>query len=481
MSGSVFMPTSVTPSREAPDPSKHVNYVLGMVLGVDDFTQEFAYLAGSDQRAARELSGSGVVRGLHVYSPVPPDADKGPEIVVSAGLAVTPEGRFVRVPLTQCAFLNEWINIEKNLNALKALPGVSPTPTTPAQVKLYVVLSYASHETDLVPIPGEPCRTEDESMAASRVTDDFKLELRLTPPERREELASRAYLEWLAAVPVTDAGTPLPAFLAAITDAAAKTPHVPVTPSVTPIFGAPPPSVQIPRAAAATYLREALALYPALRAAWLGAGATADGMAPSETAVLLAEVTVKIVVDSLSSSVWKVQSPQPSPATPPVVVDGTRRSGLVPLSFLRDAMLILGERASARSVELAGASGRCLVAATGVVVIKANEGDPVALPAPSNGLTAWSSPGAPNGEVTVKFNGPPGQQYVIKAMPIASTTNPAFSDPMVTSAVFLASGAIPAGEAPRFRLSVKNGGAPVPQATLVGQKLMIEVSAFGAA
>ena len=32
-----------------PDPAKHVNYNLGMVLGVDDFTQEFAYLSERDQ------------------------------------------------------------------------------------------------------------------------------------------------------------------------------------------------------------------------------------------------------------------------------------------------------------------------------------------------------------------------------------------------------------------------------------------------
>ena len=34
--------------RLAPlDPTKHVKYTLGMVLGVDDFDQEFAYLSAS--------------------------------------------------------------------------------------------------------------------------------------------------------------------------------------------------------------------------------------------------------------------------------------------------------------------------------------------------------------------------------------------------------------------------------------------------
>jgi len=34
--------------RRRADPSKHVNYTFGMLLGVDDFKQEFAYLSGRD-------------------------------------------------------------------------------------------------------------------------------------------------------------------------------------------------------------------------------------------------------------------------------------------------------------------------------------------------------------------------------------------------------------------------------------------------
>ena len=37
-----------------PNPAKHVNFNVGMVLGVDDFTQEFAYLSGRDQWLARD-------------------------------------------------------------------------------------------------------------------------------------------------------------------------------------------------------------------------------------------------------------------------------------------------------------------------------------------------------------------------------------------------------------------------------------------
>ena len=46
---SSFAPRVAGSAVTRPDPFKHVNYSLGMVLGVDDFTQEFAYLSGRDQ------------------------------------------------------------------------------------------------------------------------------------------------------------------------------------------------------------------------------------------------------------------------------------------------------------------------------------------------------------------------------------------------------------------------------------------------
>ena len=49
MSTGVMQPAA-TPDAVAPDPSKHVNYTFGMLLGVDDFKQEFAYLAGRGVR-----------------------------------------------------------------------------------------------------------------------------------------------------------------------------------------------------------------------------------------------------------------------------------------------------------------------------------------------------------------------------------------------------------------------------------------------
>src|SRR5262245_24165111 len=97
-----FVPSSASPTTPSLDPTKHVNYTLGMVLGVDDFTQEFAYLSGRGQELARTLGGYGTVSGLRVTI-------EGPQVVVSPGVAVSPSGQIIRVTPTQCADLNKWL------------------------------------------------------------------------------------------------------------------------------------------------------------------------------------------------------------------------------------------------------------------------------------------------------------------------------------------------------------------------------------
>jgi hypothetical protein len=99
---SSFSTKVAAPTATEPDPTKHVNYTLGMILGVDDFKQEFAYLSGRDQWMARDLIGYGTVSGLRVTYD---EAGGAPEIVVSAGVALSPRGQKICVPTTQCALL----------------------------------------------------------------------------------------------------------------------------------------------------------------------------------------------------------------------------------------------------------------------------------------------------------------------------------------------------------------------------------------
>jgi hypothetical protein len=156
----------------ASDPTKHVNYTLGMILGADDFDQEFAWLSGRDHWALRDAIGYGTLNGLQVQAKLPPEVPE-PEVRVSCGTAITPRGDLVRVPAAQCARLDPWL--QRHADEVGAWLASPPEDTLP----VYVVLCYDDCLTDARPIPGEPCRDEKDMMAASRVADSFRLELRL--------------------------------------------------------------------------------------------------------------------------------------------------------------------------------------------------------------------------------------------------------------------------------------------------------------
>jgi hypothetical protein len=233
-----------------------VNYTLGMVLGVDDFTQEFAYLSGRDQWLARDLGGYGTVSGLRVS--IETDA-RGPRVVVDPGVAISPGGKFIRVCPAQCAWLNDWLAGVRDDPAFFARVGSPPA----SSLRLYVTLCYRQCPTDLAPVPGEPCRTETEAMAPSRWKDDFRLDLRFDPPPQREEIAIREFVSWYRrSVEITDEPGIFPTleeFLDAIRAAAES--------SGSPLSGAefnfdsPPVLLRVRGADACTYLRAALRLW----------------------------------------------------------------------------------------------------------------------------------------------------------------------------------------------------------------------------
>jgi hypothetical protein len=86
------------------DPNQRVNFTFGMVLGVDDFRQEHAFLAARDERALRELIGYGAITGLDVTTAV---TGSQVEVRVAPGLALLPDGKLVGVATDQCARLDE--------------------------------------------------------------------------------------------------------------------------------------------------------------------------------------------------------------------------------------------------------------------------------------------------------------------------------------------------------------------------------------
>jgi hypothetical protein len=301
---SCFSSATNNTSTAAADPAKHVNYSLGMVLGVDDFTQEFAYLSGRDQWMMRDLIGYGTVRGLSVTSDV--DPEKGPRVMVEPGVALSPGGQMICVPTAQCAYVKSWV-ADHQAETAEALG--SPLDSS---VTMYVVLCYRDCEVDNVPIAGEPCRSEDQLMAPSRVKDDFCLQLRLQKPGQREEDAIRDFVAWLRQIPVRQFGlsTPSNQFLNAIRNAAStwftSPPAGPLTsPPIDFMTGSPPFALHIQSMDLCKYMAAAFRLWvtelrPKWISRWHGCAAThlPSDNAGDEDCVLLAQVEVPVTVNS---------------------------------------------------------------------------------------------------------------------------------------------------------------------------------------
>ncbi|HEY0006837.1 MAG TPA: hypothetical protein VGB17_18805 [Pyrinomonadaceae bacterium] len=344
-----FMPR-VSPAVATPDPSKHVNYTLGMVLGVDDFTQEFAYLSGRDQWLARDLLGYGTVSGLKVRIET---SDKGPRVLVEPGVALSPTGQLIRVSPAQCAYLNQWLAANKDALAKHRHAIASPPGD---HLRLFVVLCYRACATEMTPIPGEPCRSEDELMAPSRLADDFRLELRFEPPDQQEEDALRDFVDWLSQVEVSEISTTtLDEFIKAIREGAhllvsSPPSSPPASPPSSPpqdfMYGSPLQSLSIPAEHACEYLRAAFRIWatelrPRWRPNWFAdwqcceqKDAEEDSREEKslEECLLLAELDVPVQDVALTGDV-KVDDLQK------VIVNEERRPYLVHLRMLQEWLM----------------------------------------------------------------------------------------------------------------------------------------------
>ena len=244
------------PSAPA-DPARRVHYTHGLVLGVAELTQEFAYLAGRDQWAIRDLIGYGTVSGLQVESRT--DGTDGPRIVVSAGVAVSPSGRLIRITAAQQAFVNQWLDANRGEVSRRADIDLGSPPT--ASIELHLVLCYRERLTGTIPGPGTPCRSEDVATVPSRVADDFVLELRLDRPLDRESTELARFVGLLPQIEVVDGGgATRDEFLDALRLALASASSPPET--IPPLIGGSPPSALRVRVDDLhEYLRAALRLW----------------------------------------------------------------------------------------------------------------------------------------------------------------------------------------------------------------------------
>ena len=296
--------TAVTAGADL-DLTKHVNYTAGMILGVDDFTQEFAYLSGRNRWLARDAIGYGTISGLSVR--VEKDGGKGWRVMIAPGVAISPRGQMICVSSAQCAYLNQWLaaadaeELNKYINGNISSPPIS-SPPVGDELTLYVVLCYRDCPTDNVPIPGEPCRNENELTAASRIKDDFSLELRFEPPKQAEEDAVRKFVAWLKEIEIveSEASTDLDDFTQAIRDEW-------LSPASPPI-SSPPTVLQINQTDVCEYMRAAFRLWVTELRNFLsdrktGCSIEMTGGGKLEDCVLLAELKIPLI--ALSPN-WQV-------------------------------------------------------------------------------------------------------------------------------------------------------------------------------
>jgi hypothetical protein len=179
-------PFSAVATAASADPSRHVNFTSGMVLGVDDYCQEFSYHSARDKWIVRDFLGYGTLTGLAVT--VEPDGSKGPRVRVTPGAAAAPSGQLICVGREQCGSFNAWLAHEEIKEKVRKLTDGTPDPDH-VTLNLYLTLCYVDCAVAEVPIPGEPCRSDENLMAPSRVADDYALCFDFDPPAMAEALA----------------------------------------------------------------------------------------------------------------------------------------------------------------------------------------------------------------------------------------------------------------------------------------------------
>ncbi|ABC63961.1 hypothetical protein [Erythrobacter litoralis] len=174
-----------------------------MVLGVDDFRTEFGYSSERDKRMLREAHGYGTLAGLEVI--FENDGEDGPRLRVTPGSAAAPSGQMICVGREQCGSLNQWLAREEVTTRLDEMAADAPADTT-LRFPVWLTLRYRDCAVAPVPVPGEPCRSDEELMVPSRIADDYTLSFQFAPPAMAESEGIALFDAWFAGIDVsTDA------------------------------------------------------------------------------------------------------------------------------------------------------------------------------------------------------------------------------------------------------------------------------------
>jgi hypothetical protein len=446
-----FAAVATSLEARAPDATKHVNYSLGMVLGVDDFNQEFAYLAGRDRWLARDIIGYGTICGLALA--VDTVASKGPRLTVTTGSALTPCGQLICVKPSQCAYLNDWL--AANQTQVAQLLGAATSGT----LALYLTLCYRDCPADLVPIPGAPCRSEDELMAPSRLVDDFSLDLRTTPPDQGEEDLLRQFATWLHGVSFGLGPAISPEAFETLMRAEIKVvkPSPPTSPAgggLTLTFGAPLASLNLDAALTGKYYSAAFRVWIELLRPNVHAvcpcgggccGGSTDDVPKTDECLLLARVAVPVI---RSSNNWVVDD------LGTIEVDETQRPMLLHLRMLQELIAPASESGSG-----GGGGGRDAAIAPRIVAAGLVGIDASAAPTFGNLAVAFQA----QNTIRLTFTGyAQDNRYIVKAMSHVRIDNPTISYQEAAADGIL--------------LRVTRGAGNVADTTLRETQFMIEIT-----
>jgi len=212
---------------------------------------------------------------------------------------------------------------------------------------LYLTLCYADCTTQPVPIPGDPCRSEDQLMADSRIADDYRLELRTEAPPQTEEDAVRDFVAWLKQVRIVDTGSPpaaaeqtwiadLKAAVRPWFDAINASPPPSSPPGFSTLgdylFGSPPLSLTVAPSSLTEFLRVAFRFWVTeLRPLWM---TRKCGAIPGvdDDCVLLARLEIPIIwVGGSPTGAWQISGKAEG-----ITIDESRRPFLTPVRLQQE-------------------------------------------------------------------------------------------------------------------------------------------------
>lgn len=302
-------------------PNKRDIFTFGMVLGVNEFRQDQVHFEWK-HRLGNLTHGSGTVCGLNVTAE-PFDGGRDARIRVSSGYAISPQGNWIWVDRDQCGQLNQWLQKQQADSGSRLAPG---------NYTAYVTLCYVECPTDVVPIAGKPCASDEDTRAPSRMLETFQVRFDWAPPAQPAEDDARLLGAILEQIEIADETSPLAEddsayFLDLIRSLGQEgSPPLASPPAIGPI--------RLSAATACDTIREALAIWVTQVCPRLGP--------PAEDCLLLA--CLHFAVDATGNLIVSLDS-QGNLAPGVVTVENCQRPVVVPDRLTQELFCLLFGRA----------------------------------------------------------------------------------------------------------------------------------------